>query len=589
MHRHRLGRAALATCIVASLLGFTTGRADAAPGPFSCQPGLYQVISGQLKLLDPIAGTYTDIGAVQPTYNAMGYNVLDDHLYAMGTQAGVNQAELLRIANDGSVTSLGVPTGLPVGGYVAGDMDDQGHLTVRASSTTLYSIDVMATPPTATLLTLVSGTVTGSDLVWIDGVLYAASDTTLSRVDLATLTATTVTVAGLTTGGYGAAWSDQPDHLFVSNNSTGVVWQISDFTGATPTATARLTATVTSNNDGAACKEAADPFVAPTAADDTYLMTSGRTTTVTPGVLANDTGTDLTVASNTAPAHGTLVLQGDGSFAYTPTGTYVGTDTFTYTAVDRFGRPSGTATVTITVSAPPGPDAVDDAYTAVADTPYVVEIHNGLASNDDGTTISVSAHTLPGHGVVAVLPDGSFTYTPADRFHGVDTFDYTVCDPWGQCATGTATINVELPAPPVATGTAITTPAGAAVDIGPSEVIRRTLGVGVTLTSWTQPANGTVEVLADGTVRYAPAAGFTGDDSFTYTVTDRYGRTATATVLLTVYGRPAAAADADAPPATLAFTGARERQELLLALGLIGTGLLALGGATHLRRRPAAR
>jgi hypothetical protein len=482
--------ALLATAACASLLVISERPAAADPGPFACQPGLFQVIAGQLKLLDPVAGAYTDIGAAGPWYNAMGYNVLDDHLYAIGTQNGVNLSQLLRIADDGSITSLGIPTGLPATGFVSGDMDDQGHLVVRASSTLLYSIDVMATPPVATPITLTSGTVDGSDLVWINGALYAAVGSTLSRVDLASNTADTVTVSGLPAGSYGAAWSDNPDHLFVSNNLTGVVYQITGYTGSSPSATARVTATVTSNNDGAACKQAADPFVAPTAADDAYVAVSGRTSTVgaAGGVLANDTGTDLTVATTTTTTNGTLVLQADGSFTYTPTGTFTGTDSFTYTAVDRFGRSSGTATVTITVELPPAPSAGD---------------------------------------------------------------------------------------------VAVSTPAGTPLEFGQDQVIRRTLGTGVTLTSWSQPAHGTVEILADGTVRYTPDPGFAGDDSFTYTVTDRYGRTATATVTLQVHGDAV-----DAPPATLAFTGRDAGELLRTALVLIGTGGLALLGATRLRRRP---
>ena len=43
------------------------------------------MISGQLKLLNPVTGAYTNIGTVQPSYNAMGYNVADNYLYAMST------------------------------------------------------------------------------------------------------------------------------------------------------------------------------------------------------------------------------------------------------------------------------------------------------------------------------------------------------------------------------------------------------------------------------------------------------------------------------------------------------------------------
>jgi uncharacterized repeat protein (TIGR01451 family) len=51
------------------------------------------------------------------------------------------------------------------------------------------------------------------------------------------------------------------------------------------------------------------------------------------------------------------------------------------------------------------------------------------------------------------------------------------------------------------------------------------------------PANGQLTLNADGSFSYNPNPGFTGTDSFTYTVTDSGGRTDTATVTLTVANR----------------------------------------------------
>ena len=54
-------------------------------------------------------------------------------------------------------------------------------------------------------------------------------------------------------------------------------------------------------------------------------------------MLANDTdpnGDALTAVLVTNPAHGTLTLNADGSFTYTPAGDYTGPDSFTYRASD---------------------------------------------------------------------------------------------------------------------------------------------------------------------------------------------------------------------------------------------------------------
>ncbi|MEN8108345.1 MAG: Ig-like domain-containing protein, partial [Pseudomonadota bacterium] len=72
-----------------------------------------------------------------------------------------------------------------------------------------------------------------------------------------------------------------------------------------------------------------------------------------PGVLGNDNDPDgdpMTAILDTDVASGILVLNGDGSFDYTPNGGFSGQDSFTYTANDA-GSTSNVAIVTIGVNA----------------------------------------------------------------------------------------------------------------------------------------------------------------------------------------------------------------------------------------------
>jgi hypothetical protein len=93
---------------------------------------------------------------------------------------------------------------------------------------------------------------------------------------------------------------------------------------------------------------------APVAGNDGYTTTAGAALTVpAPGVLGNDSDVDggpLSAELVSGPANGTLTLNPDGSFTYTPSAGFSGTDSFTYRAGDG-SAVSGTATVTITVSA----------------------------------------------------------------------------------------------------------------------------------------------------------------------------------------------------------------------------------------------
>jgi hypothetical protein len=68
---------------------------------------------------------------------------------------------------------------------------------------------------------------------------------------------------------------------------------------------------------------------------DHYQVAEGRTLTVRGnGVLGNDKGAPVTLISHTAPAHGSLTLNQDGSLSYTPAAGFTGTDTFSYTVSD---------------------------------------------------------------------------------------------------------------------------------------------------------------------------------------------------------------------------------------------------------------
>jgi VCBS repeat-containing protein len=100
---------------------------------------------------------------------------------------------------------------------------------------------------------------------------------------------------------------------------------------------------------------------APVALDDAGTAeqtTATQTTPATGNVLDNDSDADniaptapnagLTAVPVTGPANGTLTLDPDGSYTYTPTLNFVGTDSFTYVANDGLVD-SNVATVTITV------------------------------------------------------------------------------------------------------------------------------------------------------------------------------------------------------------------------------------------------
>jgi ELWxxDGT repeat protein len=95
------------------------------------------------------------------------------------------------------------------------------------------------------------------------------------------------------------------------------------------------------------------PNDAPTAAADSATATGGQPVTVS--VLANDFDPDGTIDASTVlpvqpPAHGSVLLNANGTITYTPASGYSGSDSFTYRVADNQGNTS-TGTVTLTVTA----------------------------------------------------------------------------------------------------------------------------------------------------------------------------------------------------------------------------------------------
>ena len=122
--------------------------------------------------------------------------------------------------------------------------------------------------------------------------------------------------------------------------------------GASVGAVTSYTFTNVTANHAIAATFSADN-VSPVAVNDSYSTNINAALIVAaPGVLANDTDANLdplTAVKVSDPQHGTLILNTNGSFTYTPETSFTGDDTFTYQANDG-ALNSNTATVTINVS-----------------------------------------------------------------------------------------------------------------------------------------------------------------------------------------------------------------------------------------------
>lgn len=240
---------------------------------------------------------------------------------------------------------------------------------------------------------------------------------------------------------------------------------------------------------------------------------------------------------------GTVTIGSQGGFVnYTPAPNFSGTETFTYTVTDRSGSGGLTATATATVTVTGVTRAVADTFPADEDSSN--NVFNVLANDtvEAGKTLTITAVGTGSRGgtITRVENNTKVSYTPAANVFGPETFTYTISD--GASGTSTGTVTVNLAAKNDAPNAQDDT-----VNVGKNSIdnILTVLSNDLSapddtetfvITAVTQGNHGgVVEIIENGAkIRYKPATGFLGAETFTYTMRDPGNLTDTATVNVTV-------------------------------------------------------
>ncbi|MEL6898789.1 MAG: Ig-like domain-containing protein, partial [Planctomycetota bacterium] len=283
-----------------------------------------------------------------------------------------------------------------------------------------------------------------------------------------------------------------------------------------------------------------------TTAQDTPLTFAATNLTAndSPGPNESDTLTVTNIVADQANG-GTIELS-NGNVIYTPDDGFTGQETFTYTVSDGSLTATGVVTITVTDVNDP-PVAENDTIDVTEDVTRTIAFNELLANDapgpqneiDAGQSVTINAVTQGTNGTVT-LNATNITYQPNQDFFGTDTFTYTVQDDLGLEDTATVTVNVAaVNDPPVATDDQLTVDELSTdnnLDVlandnaGPMEG-----GQTLTITDVTTPANGTATIaVGGGSVIYTPEGTFVGQDTFSYTISDGEGGTATATVSVNV-------------------------------------------------------
>jgi VCBS repeat-containing protein len=188
----------------------------------------------------------------------------------------------------------------------------------------------------------------------------------------------------------------------------------------------------------------AAPNVAPSVGNDSYTAFEDQAFTATASVLANDDDPDdrpspLIARNASDPANGSVTLNSDGTFTYTPDPGYNGNDSFTYEAFDGAAATTGTVTIAVTPvndapSFTPGGD-VTASVTAPYDQPWASDIKAG-PTDESGQAVNfvVTIGALDAakfSAGPAVSADGRLSFTPSVLASGTVSVSIHIHDDGG--------------------------------------------------------------------------------------------------------------------------------------------------------------
>lgn len=232
-----------------------------------------------------------------------------------------------------------------------------------------------------------------------------------------------------------------------------------------------------------------------------------------------------------------------GVFIYTPAPNFNGVDSFDYTILDSRGE-SDKATVMINVNpVNDNPEASNDSFATNVNTLLSgnVLVDNGYGADADidldFLSVEPAVITTASGASVNLRADGSFDYLPSQSFNGIDSFNYTLLDGQGGFDIGTVSLNIySVNNPPEAvddhyTGKTDQQISGNVLS-NDSDIDNNLLAV--ISNSFTTSQGGIVSILQNGKFTYTPASGFSGLDSFSYTLVDEQGDQDSAIVNITI-------------------------------------------------------
>jgi len=292
---------------------------------------------------------------------------------------------------------------------------------------------------------------------------------------------------------------------------------------------------------------------APTAGTNYYSCNEdGQIVVNAPGVLANDGDIDgdvLTARMDSEPGNGTVQWPGDGSFVYTPNANVTGHFHIYYSAFDGQAYSPSVYICLNVGSVNDAPTVTDDSASCDEDGSTSFNVL-GNDSDVDNDELSAELKTDPANGTVTLAANGDAVYTPAENWSGTDTFTYRAYDGSEYSVIGVVTVVVApVNDAPAAASDSYEVDENTLLTVAAPGVLGNDSDIdGDSLSSFVEagPDGGDLSLATDGSFTYMPDAGFYGEDTFEYYVSDGDAHSDHVTVTITVNDTTAPVTGSDA-------------------------------------------
>lgn len=261
---------------------------------------------------------------------------------------------------------------------------------------------------------------------------------------------------------------------------------------------------------------------------------------VTNNVLNNDIDPDgtlsVTLPQIFGPNNGSIILNINGDFTYTPNLGFIGFDTVIVQVCSSSGPCEIDTLVIRVLNVNTPPVVVNESVTTSEDTP----LNGNILANDSDiqgpVTYSGAPNVIISFGLLTVNSNGDFNYIPSPDFFGNFFVELQVCDIDGLCVTDTLFITVtpvnDLPS---INNESFTTSINTPVN---NNLLSNDTDIEGPLTANSVPAfgpiNGNIVINSNGDFTYTPNFNFIGTDTIVVIVCDNDNFCVNDTIFITI-------------------------------------------------------